>query len=106
MRTLAATSLASQPVFLFFWDGEKPSGDDCQLTVASARMQAEPMKLKNRLACETSSHRGHVNNLEYYGNYLKRYIGTRNNMRYVRTYGRTDVRTYMYVHRTHRQTCN
>ena len=32
---------------------------------------------------------GHVNNLEYYGNYLKRYIETRNDMRYVRTYGRT-----------------
>ena len=27
-------SLASQPVFLFFWDGEKPSGDNCQLSVA------------------------------------------------------------------------
>ena len=47
-----------------------------------------------RLLCESipklhCSHRGHVNNLEYYGNYLKRYIETRNDMRYVRTYVRT-----------------
>ena len=35
------------------------------------------------------SHCGHVNNLEYYGNYLKRYIETRNDMRYVRMYVRT-----------------
>ena len=35
-----------------------------------------------------------MNNLEYYGNYLKRYIEARNDMRYVRTYVRTDVRTY------------
>ena len=40
------------------------------------------------------SHRGHVNNLEYYGNFLKRYIEARNDMRYVRTYVRTDGRTY------------
>ena len=25
---------------------EKPSGDDCQLTIASAGMRAEPMKLQ------------------------------------------------------------
>ena len=35
-----------------------------------------------------------MNNLEYYGNYLKRYIEARNDMRYVRTYTvRTDKLT-------------
>ena len=36
------------------------------------------------LHCESIP--GHVNNLEYYGNYLKCYIETGNDMRYVRTY--------------------
>ena len=115
---LLALSLVSVSLSVA-WRSDNSSGSrtrsllfQCDLSPTWGYMRQRCSLCRCRLLCESipklaalhCSHRGHVNNLEYYGNYLKRYIETRNNMRYVRTYGRTYVRTY--VHRTHRQTCN
>ena len=66
-------------------------GDIYGNAVASA---AAVYSVRASLSYMHCSHRGHMNNLEYYRNYLKRYIDTRNDMRYVRSHIHTYVRTH------------